>query len=453
MAVTRENIGLLNDKLTVSITKSDYLQNLENTLKTKAKTATIAGFRKGMVPTAVIKKMYGQAMMHEDIIKLVERQLYQYLQTEKLDIFAQPLPLANGSPVIDINNPSDYNFSFEIGLKPTIKIDASQFKLTRYNIIVEDKMIEEELDRLRTRHGKMTEPETVTGDDNVLNISFVEADENGNAIEGGISNANSVLVKYFAEGFKGNLLGKKNDDVLFLQLNKAFEDKELDFICQDLGLDKNDATSAEKYFNITITKVGFVEKAAMNEEFFVAAFPNKEIVNEEACRAAIKEEITAAYTAQSRNQIHDQLYHQLIDNTAIEYPEPFLKRWLQTSNGEPKTTEEVEASFPAFINSYKWTLISAQVATDNNVKVLPEDIKAFAKNQLFSYMGMGMSVENQPWVDEYVERMMKDKKFVEDSFYKIQTEKMFESLETLVSYTDESITAAAFTEKLHHHHH
>ena len=30
MAVTQENIGLLNDKLTVSITKSDYLQNLEN---------------------------------------------------------------------------------------------------------------------------------------------------------------------------------------------------------------------------------------------------------------------------------------------------------------------------------------------------------------------------------------------------------------------------------------
>ena len=453
MAVTRENIGLLHDKITVSITISDYLQNIENILRTKAKTATVAGFRKGMVPTEVMKKMYGQAMMQDDIIKLVERQLSQYLQTEKLEIFAQPLPILQDYPKLDIYNPKDYNFCFEIGLKPNITIDVSKFDVTKYNILVDDKMIDEELDRLRTRHGKMTEPETVVGDDYVLNINFVEADKDGNAIENGVTNSNSVLVKYFAEGFKNNLIGKKNNDVILLQLNKAFEDKELDFICQDLGLDKNDALSGEKYFNITITKVGFVEKADLNDEFFIAAFLGKEIKTEEDCRAAIKEEISAAYLLQSKNQIHDQLYHQLIDNTNIEYPEAFLKRWLQVNNGQPKTLEEVETSFPAFINSYKWTLISAKIALDNNVKVLPDDIKAFAKNQLFSYMGMGMPASNETWVDEYVVKMMQDKKFVEDSFYKIQTEKMFASLETQVSYKDEDISLEDFNEKLHNHQH
>jgi trigger factor len=235
-----------------------------------------------------------------------------------------------------------------------------------------------------------------------------------------------------------------------LQLNKAFEDKELEFIAQDLGLTKEDGA---KHFNITITKVGFVEKAELNDEFFVAAFPNKEIKSEEDCRNAIKEDIAAAYAAQSRNQIHDQIYHHLIDHTTIEFPEAFLKRWLQTGGETRKTAEEAEAEFPSFANSLKWTLISSQVANDNKIEVLPDDIKAFAKNQLMGYMGGAMLDDSQPWMEDYINRMMQDKKFVEDSYYRIQTEKMFAILEAEVSLKEESISAEDFAKKQHHHHH
>jgi trigger factor len=448
--VTRENIGLLNDKLTVTISKEDYLKNFEASLRKQAQKASIPGFRKGMVPAGLIKKMYGQSIFNEEIVRLAEKQLFDYLNTEKLDIFAQPLPLESNSLNLDVNNPTDYDFAFEVGLKPAITIDSSKFNLVRYVINVDDKLIEDELDRLRTRHGKMTEPETVTSDDNVLNVLFTETDDHGVAINNGVSKTNSLLVKYFTENFKPNLLGKKNDDVIALQLDKAFEEKELDFILQDLGLDK---TNASKHFNITITKVGFVEKADLNEAFFIAAFPNKEIKTEEECRAAIKEDIAAAFAAQSKNQLHDQLYHALLDNTVIEFPEAFLKRWLQTSGENPKTDEEATTELPSFINSLKWNLISTKVATDNNVQVLPEDLKGFAKNQLFSYMGMGMDVDSQPWVNDYIERMMKDKKFVEDAYYRIQTDKMFASLEAQVSAKEESISYDDFAKKLHHHHH
>ncbi|MCX6208416.1 MAG: trigger factor [Bacteroidetes bacterium] len=451
--VTRENIGLLNDKLTVKISKEDYLKNYETSLKKYAKNANIPGFRKGMVPAGVVKKMYGQGVFTEEVIKVAESELYKYLQTEKLDIFGQPLPLEFDAKQVDMNNPSDYNMSFEIGFKPEIKIDPSTYNVTKYVINVEDKMVEEEVERLRTRFGKMTEPETVTGDDNVLNVEFKETDGNGNIVEEGITKANSVLVKYFSESFRKNLLDKKKDDVIELQLNKAFDDKELDFILQDLGLDKEDKNNAEKFFNITITKVGHVEKADMNEEFFVTAFPNVSINTEVEFRDFIKADIAKAFEAQSRNQIYDQLYHCLLDNTVVEFPESFLKRWLQTSGDKPKTSEEVESEFPSFLNSFKWTLISSKVATDNNVTVEQNDIKDFAKNQLFSYMGMGINADEQPWVDDYVNRMMKDKKFVEDSYYKIQTDKMFAVLESQVKAKEESISYEDFTKKLHHHHH
>lgn len=448
--VTRENIGLLNDKLIVTIAKEDYINSFEQGLKKQAKNANIPGFRKGMVPAGLIKKMYGQAVLTEEVIRLAERQLYDYLQTEKLDIFAQPLPVEFDTNKIEVNNPADYTFSFEVGLKPQININAKAIKATKYIIEIDEKLVDEEVDRLRTRHGKMTEPETVTGDDNVLNVTFTETDENGVEVAGGVNKANSVLVKYFAEGFRPNLLGKKNGDVVALQLNKAFEDKELEFIAQDLGLSKE---GEAKHFNITITKVGHVEKAELNEEFFEAAFPGKEVKSEADCRNAIKEDIAAAYAAQSRNQIHDQIYHHLVDHTTIEFPEAFLKRWLQHGSEVRKTAEEAEAEFPSFVNSLKWTLITNQVANDNKIEVLPDDIKAFAKNQLMGYMGGAMLDDSQPWMEDYVNRMMKDKKFVEDSYYRIQTEKMFSILEAEVSLKEESISAEDFAKKQHHHHH
>lgn len=448
--VTRENIGLLNDKLIVKIAKEDYINSFEQGLKKQAKNANIPGFRKGMVPAGLIKKMYGQGILTEEVVRLAERQLYDYMQTEKLDIFAQPLPLEFDTNKIEVSNPADYTFSFEVGLKPQINIDTKSITATKYVIKIEETLVDEEVDRLRTRHGKMTEPETVTGDENVLNVTFNETDENGVEVEGGISKANSVLVKYFTEEFRTNLLGKKNGDVIALQLNKAFEDKELEFIAQDLGLTKEDGA---KHFNITITKVGFVDKADLNEEFFAAAFPNKEIKSEKECRNAIKEDIAAAYAAQSRNQIHDQIYHHLIDHTTIEFPEAFLKRWLQTGGETRKTAEEAEAEFPSFANSLKWTLISSQVANDNKIEVLPDDIKAFAKNQLMGYMGGAMLDDSQPWMEDYVKRMMQDKKFVEDSYYRIQTEKMFAILEAEVLLKEESISAEDFAKKQHHHHH
>jgi trigger factor len=240
-----------------------------------------------------------------------------------------------------------------------------------------------------------------------------------------------------------------------LHLASAFEDKELEAIVADLGLDANVAGSADKNFKLTITKVGFVEQADMNEEFFLAAYPNKDIKTEEELRNTVKEDIEVYYDAQSKNQVHDQIYHHLLDHTSMEFPESFLKRWIQTSAEKPKTAEEAETEFPAFSNSLKWTLITTKLVEDNKIEVLPDDIRNFAKQQLFQYMGgqLGMMGDNQQWVEDYADRMMKDRKFVEDSYHRISTEKMFSLLEGTATAKEESISAEDFASKLHNHSH
>ncbi len=451
-SVTRENIGLLNDKLTVQLNKEDYYNGFEQSLKKYAKTANIPGFRKGMVPAGLVKKMYGQGVFNDEVLRKVEAELNAYLNNEKLEIFAQPLPLDNDASKLDMNNPTEYTFSFEVGLKPDVKVDAGKINVTRYKINVTDEMVQEEVERLQIRNGKMTEPKTVTGDDNVVNVKFIECDQDGNEVEGGISKDNSLLVKYFEAGFRKNLMGKQKDDTLVLQLSKAFEDKEKEAILGDLGLSKE---NGDKYFKILITKVGLVEKAELNEEFFLAVYPNKEIKSEADFRAAVKAEIDAHFDQQSRNQIFDQIYHHLVDHTEMQFPENFLKRWLQTGGEQPKTAEEAEQDYPTFVNQLKWTLVSSQLIQDNKIEVMPDDIRDFAKQQLFSYMGgqLGALGDNQQWVDDYANRMMQDRKFVEDSYHRISTDKMFTALEGQVNAKEEAISAEDFAKKLHHHHH
>jgi trigger factor len=451
-SIKRENISLLNDKLTVHLTPADYLGGFETILKKHAKTANIPGFRKGMVPAGLIKKMYGQSVFTDEVLKKVEAEFNKYLAAEKIEIFAQPLPLDSQLANMDFNQPTEYDFSFEIGLKPSFEIKTKDIKVNRYQVKVTPEMIQNEVERIQTRQGKMTEPETAESEDNVLNVSFIESDKEGNEIEGGIKKDNSLLIKYFAAATRKKLIGSKQDDSQIIQLKKAFEDKELEVIIGDLGITKE---QSDKYFKLVITKVGLVEKANLDEALFLASYPNQEIKTEDAFRAAIQKDIEGYYEQQARNQIHDQIYHSLIEHTKMEFPTAFLKRWLQQGGEKQRTLEEAEKEYPVFQDQLKWTLISGQLMTAQKIEVVAEDLKDFAKQQLMSYMGnqMGAMGDNDKWLEDYAVRMMQDKKFVEDSYHRISTDKLFKAIETEVQTKDEPIEAEKFADMLNKHQH
>jgi len=462
--VTKENIGLLHEKLTVKLEKTDYLPSFEKALKDYSKKANIPGFRKGMVPAGLIKKMYGPSLFTDEVLRSVDRELVSYLQNDKLDIFAQPLPLESDFRQLDVNNPADYTFHFEVGMKPEFQLpDLAKENITEYKVKVTDEMINNEITRLQNRYGNMKDEDAVASEENLLNVIFTEADENGRDVEGGTTKDNSLLVKYFKEDFRNNLIGKVTNDYVIVELDKAFDEKELDFILSDLGLDKNDPAAAKKHFKIQITKIGLLEKKQLNEEFFDQLYPNQNIKTEADFRNKVKEEIEAYWKSQARNQIHDQVFHRLVDHTEVKFPEGFLKKWLKTQNNSeekeqaPKTDEQVEQEFPVFLNQLKWTLISDKIVHDTAIQVQPDEIRNFAKQQLLGYMGnMGTQAEDQPWVNDYIERMMKDRKYVEDAYSRIQTQRIFDWAETQVKPSEKEISSEDFTkmvEEHQHHHH
>lgn len=457
--VTKENIGELHEKLTLKLEKSDYLPSFEKVLKDYSKKANIPGFRKGMVPSGLIKKMYGPSLFTDEVLRSVDRELVKYIETDKLNIFAQPLPLEMDIRQLDVNNPADYTFHFEIGMKPEFTLpELNKAKTTRYVVAVTDEMIDSEITRLQNRYGNMKDLDVVSTDENVLNVQFTEVDENINEKEGGIKKDNSLLVKYFKEDFRSSLQGKTINDYFVVQLDKAFDDKELEWILNDLGLDKNDITAAQRHFKIQITKIGLLEKKELNEEFYSQLYPGQEIKTQDVFRNKIKEEIQAYWDGQASNQLQHQVYHELLDHTEINFPEEFLKKWMKTQKDSaadqpPKTDEEVEKEFPSFLNQLKWTLISDKIVQENTIQVQPDEIRVFAKQQLFSYMGSGNLSDDQPWVNDYIEKMMKDRKYVEDAYTRIQTQKIFEWGETKVNPELKDITADEFTKMVEVHQH
>ncbi|MBU6157476.1 MAG: trigger factor [Bacteroidetes bacterium] len=456
--VTRENIGLLNDKLTVTILKEDYYASFEKTLKSYSKQASIPGFRKGMVPAGMIKKMYGPGIFSEQIIKTIESELNDYLRKETLPILGQPIPMANADFKPDMQQPADqYQFDFEIGLQPDFSLNLNSVRAPYHRISVTDAMVNEEIDRLRKRLGKMTEPETVTDDENVLNLLFEETDAAGNVIEDaeGKKKDNSLLVKYFSESVRPQWMGKKKEESITVKLYEAFEEKEREWVIKDLGLE-NTPESAAKTFKITLTKIGLVEFRVMDEAFFKEAIPGKEITTESDFRAAIQQQIQEYWDRQSSNQLQHHLYHVMLEETKMELPEGFLKKWLRVSGEKAKTEEAVEQEFPTFKTQLRWTLISDRIIKDNKIEATDEEVKDSLRQQVMGYFGnMGLSGTDMSWMEGYVDGLMKDEQQYDSAYRKVITEKLFEWAEQQVQKEEKSVTVEEFIKmnEAHQHEH
>ncbi|MEO7315542.1 MAG: trigger factor [Ginsengibacter sp.] len=452
-SVTKESIGNLHDKVVVKVSKEDYFPAFEKAMKDYSKKANIPGFRKGMVPVGMVKKMYGASIFYDEVIRRVEKELQQFLSQEKPEIFAQPLPMENDLRSLDMNNPADYEFPFEMGLKPELTLDVlNTAKTIKHEVAVTKEMLDEEIEKMVLKNGELQDVESVSGQEDVINVLFEESDAEGNVTEGGISKDNSILLKYFTEEFQQKLQGKKVDDSIVVQLNTAFSDKEREWIFADLELDMEDKEAGDKYFKMTISKIGSIQKKELNPEFFKLVFPALDLQTEEEFRKALEEEIQKQWNAASRNQLHDQIYHSLLE-TPIEFPETFLKRWLEIGGEKAKTKEEVEEEFPTFINQLKWTLFSDKIIIENNLEVTEEALREGMKTELMRHFGQLNLSDDNTWIDSYIDQMMKDEKQVDSTYRKMITEKLFEWLETKVTPETKKVSMAEFSALSHNHSH
>lgn len=456
--VTRENIGTLHDKITVKLTKEDYMPSFEKSLKQYAKTANIPGFRKGNVPAGMVKKMYGQSIFGDEVLRAAGFKLEEYLKNEQVSIFAQPMVMPNEKPLsLDMNAPIDVDFAFEVGVKPEFEISAIKNKaaLTKYKVAIADKMVDDETERITKRYGNAeTQPE-VTSKDDIIYSKYELCDAEGNVAAESKMVEDTVLLEKLPAKLQEMLMGKKNEESFVIRPADVCTAEELAGFMKDPL--KEGIEAANNYYKFTLTRVAKLQPRELNEELFAQIFPNDEIKDVAAFKERLRAELSKEYDRASRERLHNEIYEMLVHNTSFELPVPFLKRWLKEGGEKPKSETEVENEFGGFDHQLRWTLISDKLIIDNGISVSIEEVKEHIKAQVLGYFGMGADGD-APWLDSYMQKVLKDDKTMDETYRRLLFEKLFTFLETQFSITEQEVSEEEFyklpdAHAAHHHHH
>lgn len=447
--ISRENVATLQDKVIVKLNKEDFIPTFEKSLRNYAKTASIQGFRKGMVPSGLIRKMYGQSILNEEIIRTASRELETYLKNEKVSIFAQPMMSHDSAPLqMELNDIKDVEFKFDIGLQPTFTIPAIDNKaaLSKYKIEVSDKMLDEEIEASRKHFGEKETKETIDNKEDIVSLTF-------NHVQQEQPNEETAALTRYPELFQNLLMGKKANDTFSFEPEKVCKSEELEAFLKNV-LKNSDL--ANETVQVEIKNIQKVIPAELNEEFYGKVFPKLEIKEEAIYRDTLRTELSREFERYAVERLNNEIYELLVHTTKFDLPTPFLKRWLKEGQEKPKTEEQVENEFHDFEHNLRWSLIAEKLMIDNKISVSKDDVQADMKARVMSYFGID-NTEDAPWMDGYLSKVLNDSKSLEETHQRLLFERLYNALYTQLAITEKDITAEEFfkLESAHaaHHHH
>lgn len=444
MNITRENIDDLNAIITVKIEKPDYEEKVETVLKDYRKKANIKGFRPGMVPIGLIKKMYGRAVEIDEINKVVTENIQKYLTDEKIEILGDPLPKPNEQEIIDFDTQKEFTFSFEIGLTPVIDVKLSKKnKVNQYQIIIDDKMKNDYLENYTRRYGQLKKEE-VTEEKDVIKGKIEELDDKGNLVENGIKAEDSSLSIDIIKDkkIKKQFIGKHLNDTLDFDIKKAYpNDTEIAGI---LRKKKEEVAEIGSNFRFTINDISRFYPAEPGKELFDKIYGEGVVTTKEEFMKKIEDEITVNLKRESDFKAMMDIKALALEKTDFQLPEEFLKKWLLRVN-EKTTQEQIDKEFYSFKKDLKWQLVRNKVARDNDIKISEEELLAEAANiTRYQFQQYGLFYATDEQINNYAKETLKkdeDAKRVAD---KILEEKVILIMKDMVKLEEKSVTVEEF---------
>ncbi len=381
MNVSRQEIDALNSILTVEVAKEDYAGKVKSTLDNYRKTAKIPGFRPGHVPAGLIQKQYGKGVLAEELNKLVNDALNNYIQSNNLSILGNPIPKEGSEVRGDFDQPDTFSFEYEIGLSPVIELPISnKSKFTYHKVKIDDKLLDNQIDDLRRRYGKLVSAEKVEERDMIL-AQFVELNEDGSIKEGGIMHSSTISMEFVEDKkVKKQLLGKGIADKVNVDpstVSRGGKDT-----ASMLGVDESRLPEISNLFQMTINEIKRMELAELTQDLYDRLFGPGAISDEKALRSRIADDLSKMFANDSDRLLTRDVYTELVDKTKVELPDVFLKRWIKLSNEKPLTDEQIENEYPSYVNGLKWQLIQSTIFRTNDIKLENQEVIDFTKGLL-----------------------------------------------------------------------
>jgi trigger factor len=392
MNIEQHQIDSVHAELSIQLDPADYNARFEQALKNYRKQAQMPGFRPGHVPASLIRKRFGKALLAEEINQVLEESINRYITENKLQILGSPLPKDTGE-VGDWEHPEAFSFTYELGLAPEIKVELdSTQKFIYHKVDVNEELVNKQVRDYARRFGKMSQPET-SGAEDLLTLSLFELDESGVPLEGGIAGSTQVAIDNLKdETLRSALIGVGVGAEVAADPQKISFDHEE--IAKMLNITHNDVHQLHTNFRARVTDIRHIEPAELNEELFEKVFPGAEIADVEAFRSKVKMELESMFESDSNWYFGRTISRELVERTAFDLPDAFLKKWIVVSSDDPIDEQALEHEYPMYAASMRWDLIQAEVIRRYELKVSMEESLEFVKNsfrQRFASYGIPMS--------------------------------------------------------------
>lgn len=444
MNVIKNQIDDLNATLKIQLDKDDYATRVNDALKEYQKKAVIDGFRKGKTPFGIIKKMYGKAVLIEEINKLIGESLSNYIQENDLNILGEPLPSETEQKEINLDE-ENFEFVYDIALAPAMNVKLSKREKVPYYIInVDEEMIDKQIESICKSNGEMTTVDTIEGTEYVKG-ELIELGEDGKPKEGGIhvEDASLSLAHMKDEEQQKAFVGKKVGNEVIFNPSKAYPNK-TDYAAL-LQVNKEEAEHITSDFCFIISEIKRYVEAEVNQALFDKVYGEGKVNSVDEFRARVKEDLAKQFKSHSEYRFTiDARDKMLKKNEDVVLPEAFLKRWMLATNKE-LTQEAVDKDFDSYRDEFKWQLIKSDMVKENNIKVGEEDLKALGREiaaaQLQQYGLYGLSDEQ---LDGFAARLLENEKQHANLYERALETKTFEIIKEGVKLEEQEISMEDF---------
>jgi len=446
MNITLNNIDDLNAKISVNITAEDYEEKVEKTLSDYRKKASIPGFRPGKVPMGHIKRMYGKAVLVDEINKLISESLVNYIKDENLNVLGEPLPSEESeNQEIDWDKQKDFEFTFDIGKTPEFEVKLSKReKITYYELQPEENLIEDTIKNYTYRNGHNESADEIVEADETIKGDLVQLNAENAPLEDGINREEALMSLHVMkdEDIKNTFKNKKIGDIIDFDLKKAYPNNTE--IASLLDITKDEAEEIKGNFRFTIKEITKFVPGEINQELFDTIYGEGVVTSEAEFRTKIIDEIKNSFKPQSEYKFMLDAKSKLIEKIGLTLPDEFLKRWIVATNKEI-TKEQLEKDYELFSKDMQWQLIVDNLFRTNELKIEENDVLNFAKESTRQqFMQYGLSYIPEEQLEKYAMEIVSKPEERRKIMDKVAENKVLETVKEAVKIENKEVSLEEF---------
>jgi trigger factor len=424
----------------ITLNEADYQPKVDAKLKDYAKKAAIKGFRPGKAPISMVKNMYGVSVLVDEINAILGESLNNYLKEQPFRILGEPLPVEKQDNSIDWKTQKDFDFEYKIGFVESISLALdNSTKGAKYSIKVDEKLVNETIENLKSQYGNSTNPEVGESGDNIYGDL--------KSAEGAISKTLSLPLSKVSKNLAAKFIGTSKEAEV------AFDAKEVtnEEWSEAFGLSEEEITGISGAFTFTVKNINRTEAAELNQEFFDKIFGPDTVSTEEEFINKVKSTLQESYDRESKVFTEEELKKVLVEAAKLDLPDSFLKEWLIKANEGKVTEADVEKEYPIYVKQLAWSLISNQIAKEHAIQAEHEEVIEKTKEMIreqFASSGLGSQLEAS--MDMFVDNYLKGNEGQNymNMLTSVQNEKVLAFVQEKIDLAEKNISIDEFKELL-----